>query len=53
MAMSFLLANKSLITRDPTEKSLPELCCLNKLINKLQNLQHFQTLQKMNYTIYT
>ena len=29
MAMSFLLATKSLITRDPTEKSLPELCCLD------------------------
>ena len=43
MAMSFLLANKSLITRDPTEKSLPELSYSQK----------FQTLQNMNYTIYT
>ena len=43
MAMSFLLANKSLITRDPTEKHLNELSCL----------QHFQKLQNINYTIYT
>ena len=35
MAMSFLLANKSLITKNPTEKSLPELCCFNKLINQI------------------
>ena len=33
MAMAFLLASKSLITRDPTDKSLLELSCLQKSKN--------------------
>ena len=44
--MSFLLANKNLITRDPAEMFLPELSCLHKFKNYKKELYNLYIIQK-------